>query len=682
MKVVVGATLLSLSLGAKLGGRSVLAFDAAAAKSRPVTKVITLLKDMLKQLEKEQEEDEDIYDKMACWCEVNDRGKTKAIKDAESRISQLQIQIEEDTAISSRLNTEIKNTEEEVAKNQEALDEAIAIRKKELAEFNAEEKEMLEAIQALRAAVTVLSKHHGGAAFLQVPHTHVLSVATTLQHLIDSQHLVGVLTHKERRAASAFIQAPEDFFDAAPTMGGQSYTAQSGEIFGILTQMKETFEKDLSDTQKEELQRVKAFEELKKLKEDEIQAGQAQIEKKTEELADTDARLAHNKEDIEDTKASLSADEQFLMDLKEKCQMTDQEWEQRQKIRAAEMEAVSKALAILSGDDAHDTFTRTFNPAFLQTLLHRNGDRRQAAELLAAKASKLHSPRLAALATSMKLDAFEKVKKAIDDLVKALEDEMAAEVKKRDWCIEEFDHNALETQQTEFVKKDVLAKIASLETTIKTLTAEIDTLKAEIAEMEKQLKAASEARDAQNKEFQTTVADQQETQKLLKSALEVLAGFYGKGTTALVQNKQGPPPPPGFEEYKKSAASGGVMEMIEQIMLDAKKMEEETRRDEQEAQKAYGDFTKETKDSVAAKSAEIVTKSEEKAKAEGALVEAKEEREAVLLELEQLSNYNAELHQSCDFTTKNFELRQTARAEEIEALRQAKAILSGSDFAV
>merc|ERR1719356_809701 len=637
---------------------------------------------MLKQMEKEAEEDEDIYDKLACWCETNDREKTKAIKDAESRIAQLQVQIEEDTAISSRLNTEIKNTEEEVAKNQEALDEAIAIRKKELAEFNAEEKEMLEAIQALRAAVTVLSKHHGGAAFLQVPHTHMLGVATTLQHLIDSRHLVGVLTHKERRVASAFIQAPEDFFDASPTMADQSYTPQSGEIFGILTQMKETFEKDLSDAQKTEQSRVKAFEELKALKEEEIAAGQAQIEKKTEELADTDERLAQGKEDIVDTKASLTADEKFLMDLKEKCQMTDQEWEARQKTRAAEMEAVSKALAILSGDDAHDTFTRTFNPAFLQTRLYRYGGRRQAAELLAAKASKLHSPRLAALATSMKLDAFEKVKKAIDDLVKALQDEMAAEVKKRDWCIEEFDNNALETQQTEFVKKDVLAKIAALETTIKTLTAEIDTLKAEIVEMEKQLKAASEVRDAQNKEFQATVADQQETQRLLKSALEVLAGFYGKGTTALVQNKQGPPPPPGFEEYKKSAASGGVMEMIEQIMLDAKKMEEETRRDEQEAQKAYEDFTKETKDSVAAKSAEIVTKSEEKAKAEGALVEAKEEREAVLLELEQLSNYNAELHQSCDFTTKNFDLRQTARAEEIEALRQAKAILSGSDFAV
>merc|ERR1719356_505777 len=171
---------------------------------------------MLKQMEKEAEEDEDIYDKLACWCETNDREKTKAIKDAESRIAQLQVQIEEDTAISARLSTEIKNTEVEVAKNQEARDEAIAIRKKELAEFNAEEKEMLEAISALRAAVTVLSKHHGGAAsaFLQVPRTHMLSVATTLEHLIGNERLVGVLTHKERRIAAAFVQAPEDFFDS------------------------------------------------------------------------------------------------------------------------------------------------------------------------------------------------------------------------------------------------------------------------------------------------------------------------------------------------------------------------------------------------------------------------------------------------------------------------------------
>ena len=43
------------------GLESSLTFDAEAAKNRPVSKVITLLKDMLKQLEKEAEEDEEMY---------------------------------------------------------------------------------------------------------------------------------------------------------------------------------------------------------------------------------------------------------------------------------------------------------------------------------------------------------------------------------------------------------------------------------------------------------------------------------------------------------------------------------------------------------------------------------------------------------------------------------------------
>jgi len=219
--------------------------------------------------------------------------------------------------------------------------------------------------------------------------------------------------------------------------------------------------------------------------------------------------------------------------------------------------------------------------------------------------------------------------------------------------------------------------------TIETLTNEIEALKADIAEMEAQLKKAGEDREKENKEFQTTVADQRETQRLLKAALNILQDFYGKKAAFLQGRKQepaGPPPPPGFEEYKKNAASGGVMDMIQQIISDAKAMEAEAIRSEEDAQKAYEDFVKETNASIEAKSKEIVNKSEEKAKTEGELVETKEAKEAVMLELEQLSNYNAELHQSCDFVMKNFDVRQTARDEEVEALKQAKAILSGAKF--
>merc|ERR1719236_266908 len=117
--------------------------------------------------------------------------------------------------------------------------------------------------------------------------------------------LSGILTHKERRSLASFAQAPEDYFDAEPTFK-QSYAPQSGQIFGILKQMKETFESNLSQSQKDELANQKAYEDLKAAKEDEIAAAQAQVETKTQELATTDEKLAQSKQDIEDTRASLS----------------------------------------------------------------------------------------------------------------------------------------------------------------------------------------------------------------------------------------------------------------------------------------------------------------------------------------------------------------------------------------
>merc|ERR1712066_475437 len=309
--------------------------------------------------------------------------------------------------------------------------------------------------------------------------------------------------------------------DASPTFK-QTYAPQSGEIFGILRQMKETFEANLSDAQKEEMANQKAYEDLKAAKEAEIAAGQSQIDTKTQELADTDEKLAKAKEDIEDTRNSLAADEKFLMMLKEKCQMTDKEWEERQKTRQLEMEAVSKALAILSGDDAHDLFTRTFNPALLQEESSLQSSRRvQASNLLTKVANKVNSPRLATLAYKVRLDAFTRVKKAIDDMIAQLLKEKEDEIKHKDFCVDEFNTNQLQTEKKEREKQDLIAKIEDLELTIKTLTEEIENLKAEIAEMQVQLKRAGENREKENKEFQMTVADQRETQKLLQAALNV-----------------------------------------------------------------------------------------------------------------------------------------------------------------
>ena len=183
-----------------------------------------------------------------------------------------------------------------------------------------------------------------------------------------------------------------------------------------------------------------------------------------------------------------------------------------------------------------------------------------------------------------------------------------------------------------------------------------------------------------------TVADQRATQKLLNAALEILKGFYGKKNetfkdVALAQQEPaGPPPPAGFTDYSKNKQAGGVQGMIKSIIDDAKAMENEAIVGEEDAQKAYENFIKESNTSTKDKELEATNKMAEKAKSDQVLVESTEGRDAAIGELETLAEANAALHQSCDFIMKNFELRQSARDEEIQSLNQATAILSGAKF--
>merc|ERR1719389_856124 len=284
----------------------------------------------------------------------------------------------------------------------------------------------------------------------------------------------------------------------------------------------------------------------------------------------------------------------------------------------------------------------------------------------------------------VRLDAFTKVKQAIDDMIAELLKQKEDEIKQKDFCVNGFNENEKQTNENLRKKTDLTTLIEDLTMKIDTLHKEIETLKAEIGEMQVQMKRAGEDREKENKEFQTTVAEQRATQVLLTKALAVLEGFYGNAKAALLQHKKqepaGPPPPPGFKAYKKSSAAGGVMGMIQQIISDAKAMEAEAIKGEEDAQKAYETFIKDTNTSLDEMTKDMISKSDMKAKAETAKTETEESKEEVGLTLEQLSTEAADLHKSCDFTVKNFEIRQTARDEEIEALKQAKAILSGAKF--
>merc|ERR1719198_800336 len=120
--------------------------------------------------------------------------------------------------------------------------------------------------------------------------------------------------------------------------------------------------------------------------------------------------------------------------------------------------------------------------------------------------------------------------------------------------------------------------------------------------------------------------------------------------------------------------------MIQMIIDDAKAMETDALKAEEKSQIAYEVFVTETNASIDAATKEKITSAENKAKAETEKSETELARDGVVSEIEALIGENGDLHKSCDYTLKNFDLRQAARQSEMEALKQALSILSGASF--
>merc|ERR1719388_503582 len=111
--------------------------------------------------------------------------------------------------------------------------------------------------------------------------------------------------------------------------------------------------------------------------------------------------------------------------------------------------------------------------------------------------------------------------------------------------------------------------------------------------------------------------------------------------------------------------------MMEHIIEESKEEEKAAISSENDANAAYAEYVEDMSLSVINKSEELAKVDENKALAEGEL----RATEADLLSL--LKSYQT-LHTDCDFLLKYFDVRQQKRAEEIEALQQAKAIFSGA----
>ena len=100
--------------------------------------------------------------------------------------------------------------------------------------------------------------------------------------------------------------------------------------------------------------------------------------------------------------------------------------------------------------------------------------RAQASAVVAAAASNLQSLRLSALATQVRVVAFTRVKKAIDDMVTQLLAEKVDEIKHKGFCVDVFNENQFETETKEREEQDETAKIEDLDMTIAKLAKAIN----------------------------------------------------------------------------------------------------------------------------------------------------------------------------------------------------------------
>jgi hypothetical protein len=656
-----------LLVTAMVSGASALSNNDEDSKANPVNKVVTVLEEMRAQLEKEAASDDEVMEKMVCWCETNDKLKTKAIADNKQSIAQLEESIPEYAAKIATLQTEVKQLHKDIASGKQELFEATTIREKESGEFSAEEKDTMVSISGVTKAISALGAKMPDA-FLQV------------QSVVDLQSLSKLkgIPISQRQTIKSFLQ-------------GTSH-APSSEIFGILKSMKESFEINLKDSQDDEKAAVQAYTELKAGKDDEIAAATTQRDTKEAQAADTVEKLAQAKEDLASSEETLASDEKFLADLKERCSNMDEEFAARKKMRTDEMAAVGEALSILTSDDAREQFSKSIAYSLTQVSMKKNVEphypgllqsestamaqaRVRASRLLLEEALALGSPRLSQLAVSMRSDVFAKIKVAIDQMVAQLKKEQKNDVKHRDFCIAELNQNEKQTDEAYDTKKALEIKTDDLNLLITNTGDEIAVAKQEVSDTELQIKKASQNREAENFDYQTTISDQSATQKVLKKALQKLKDFYAKN--AFVQVKQAPPE--GFKAYKKSGGAAGVMMMIETIVEESVQVAKDAAKAEQEAQLGYEKFVKDSNDAIDTLNKGIAEKTSALADAKAELARTEADMKDTMSNLLELANLASELHAQCDFTLKQFDKRQAGFTKEIEALQEAKYILSGME---
>jgi len=560
-------------------------------------------------------------------------------------------------------------------------------------------------VAAGRASAGLLQTAHMGEDGVKAALLAALDLKSTGHQDALPLHFAERLVADSARPSSAtgsFVQAKGE---APIDANYKSYNSRSGQIFGVLNDMSEEFSSQLSAMQKAELKSIEAYTELSGTKRKQIMVAKEKLDTSETEHADNQKALSDAKEDLELTRKQRSADVEFLRNLKLTCNDLDTEWQRRSETRSEELTAVSEAIAILTEDDNREQLVKA--TSLLQEFSNNEGSTTMAArrakavealrraatlpgfdadDLLAAwhgrGGSALDGPhsQLATLALTTQLDSFTKVKEMMDKMLVELKDQQKEEAEFKANCVKELDENGKQTYAKTEHKGDLEAKLDSLASSTSRLGKEVDEAKRQIAAAETEIKKASENREAENSQFQKTVSDQRVMQAILKKALARLEDFYKKdiGKKVIYLQKGAQTPPEKFTKYKANAGSSSVTALLEQIVGDSQTLEKEATAAETQAQAGYESFVKDSNGVIAELSESVTTKTKALADAKVESANTDGDLKFTVEELDGLTAYKADLHGQCDFVLKNFEIRQRARLQEMEAIQAAKAFLSGA----
>jgi len=689
------------------------AADADGSKMAAVDKVISMLEDLQLQVLAEGEAEAATYNKFACFCKTTQKDKSSSIKTGKDDKNSLTADIKKLSKHRDDLDKKIEGLNDDIKAAEKAMKQATEKSDAELAVYKTNEADLKAALSALNDAIKVL-KSSKSPSLLELQ-----SVRETVQRAALMADALGLGGASVQKAVTFFLQQG----DVPVEM--EDYKFHSSGIVDTLEKLLGDFRTTKADVDATEVKRVSEFNLFIQDRTDHVTAktlamkqAKATRDQKIEDIGTASQELTT-------TSAQLLDDMEYLDELNKICSDKAKTWDQRTKLRANELTAITQATGIVKATVAEKTQSSTIRFAQTGTMLHladavassdsametieaeaeaseaeeplgflqkrsvqkhepNDGGRQLIISLLKGKGVELKSTLLVSLATQIAADPFTKIKKLIQELIERLLTEAANESNQKGWCDKATADATQKRQYAADEIEELNAKMAKLEALSAKLGEEMATLAEQINDLNDAQAKADKERKAEKAENANTVSEAKAGLEAVKMAIDILDKFYKTSAKAKVDLSlaQGPlddAPDAGFdngEAYKGAGAeSGGIIGMMEVIQSDFERTISETRKAESDAQKDHLEFSTETQKSLAEKTMANKEKTSLKDETDTNLNDADDEMSSQSQILVTSIKELIELKAACIDTGMSYADRVAMREQEIASLKKALCIL-------